>query len=249
MYAGLYRVDVTFKEIDMKVTLVVLAWNEIESMPVIMPKVDHTLFEQILVIDGGSTDGTIAWCQANGYEVHVQQQRGLRKAYQEAMGLIRGDVMLTFSPDGNSMPEILPELIRKMQEGYDMVIASRYLGNAKSDDDSMVTAFGNWFFTTLTNRLFGAHYTDAFVIFRIYRKQLFFDLGFDTDEGFLLPEKLFHTNVSIEPLLSVRAAKHNYKITEIPADEPPRIGGERKLQVIRWGLTFLYQIIAERFRH
>jgi hypothetical protein len=43
----------------------------------------------------------------------------------------------------------------------------------------------------------------------------------------------------------VRCAKRNLKVTEIPGDEPKRIGGERKLQVIRWGLGYMAQVIAE----
>ena len=232
----------------MKVTLLVPVWNEIDSIQVIMPQVDKSFFEQIIVVDGGSTDGTIEWCKNNNYEIYVQKERGLRKAYQEVMPLIRGDVIITFSPDGNSVSALLPDLVNKMEEGYDMVIVSRYLGNAKSEDDSLVTAFGNWFFTTLTNTLYQANYTDAFVIYRAYRKQIFFDLGFNRDDGFLLPEKLFHTRVSIEPLLSMRASKRRLKITEIPGDEPARIGGQRKLQIIRWGLAFLYQSFAERLK-
>jgi len=232
----------------MKFTLLVPVLDEIDSIQIIMPKVDRSLFEQIIVVDGGSTDGTVEWSKANGYEVYIQKERGLRKAYQEVMPLIRGDVIITFSPDGNSLPEVLSDLVKKMQEGYDMVIVSRYLGNAKSEDDSLVTAFGNWFFTTLTNVLYNARYTDAFVIYRAYRKQVFFDLGFDKDDGFTWPEKWFHTRVSIEPLLSMRASRRGLKISEIPGDEPARIGGVRKLQIIRWGLTFLYQAFDERLK-
>lgn len=46
-----------------------------------------------------------------------------------------------------------------------MVIASRYLGAAKSEDDDFVTAFGNWLFTGTVNWLHGGHYTDAMVIY------------------------------------------------------------------------------------
>jgi glycosyltransferase involved in cell wall biosynthesis len=231
----------------MKITLVVLTLNEIDSIKVIMPQIDRSLFDQILVIDGRSTDGTIQWCEEQGYEVYVQKERGLRKAYLEALPHIRGDVMITFSPDGNSVTSLLPTLVDKLKEGWDMVIVSRYLGDAKSEDDSIVTRFGNWMFTTLINVLHGGKYTDAMVIYRGYKKSLFHDLQLDNDKAFTLPEKLFHTRISVEPLLSVRAARAKLKVTEIPGDEPKRIGGERKLQIIRWGLAFLYQVVFESF--
>lgn len=231
----------------MKITLCVMTLNEIDSMKVIMPKVDTSIFDQVLVIDGGSTDGTIEWSKQQGLEVYVQKQRGLRQAYLEALPHIRGDVMITFSPDGNSVPELLPNLVNELKKGADMVIVSRYLGNAKSEDDSLITRFGNWMFTTMINVLHGGNYTDAMVIYRGYKKSLFQDLKLSDDKAFTIPEKLFFTKVSVEPLLSVRAARAKLKVLEIPGDEPARIGGQRKLQIIRWGLAFLYQITAEMF--
>jgi glycosyltransferase involved in cell wall biosynthesis len=232
----------------MKITLCVLTLNEIDSIKVIMPQVDKTLFDQILIIDGGSKDGTIEWSKQNGYEVYVQQKKGLRSAYLEALPHIRGDVMVTFSPDGNSVASLLPNLVAELKKGYDMVIVSRYLGDAKSEDDSMVTRFGNWMFTTLINVCHGGRYTDSMVIYRGYKKSLFHDLELDNDSAFTIPEKLFFTKVSVEPLLSIRAARAKLKVTEIPGDEPKRIAGERKLQIIRWGLAFLYQVFTEMFR-
>lgn len=232
----------------MKFTLCVMTWNEIESVQVVMPKVDRSVFDQILVIDGGSTDGTIEWCKAQGYEVYVQKEKGLRQAYFEALPHIRGDYMITFSPDGNSVPEILPQLVNELRNGWDMIIVSRYLGNAKSEDDSLITRFGNWMFTTLINVLHGGNYTDAMVMYRGYKKSLFETLKLTDKKAFTVPEKLFFTRVSVEPLLSIRAARAKLRVTEIPGDEPKRIGGARKLQIIRWGLTFLYQVFSEKFR-
>jgi hypothetical protein len=134
-----------------------------------------------------------------------------------------------------------------MKEGYDMVIVSRYLGKAKSEDDDFLTGFGNWFFTTTCNILHRAHYTDAMVIYRAYKTKIVYDLELHKDDGFATAEKLFGTKVSWEPLLSVRAAKRKLRVTEIPGDEPPRLGGERKLQVWRWGAVFLFQFIRELF--
>ena len=47
--------------------------------------------------------------------------------------------------------------------------------------------------------------------------------------------------------MSVRAAKYGKRIGEVPAGEPPRIGGQRKLQVLRWGAAYYFQIWKERF--
>lgn len=231
----------------MKTTLLVCTLNEIDGMRVIMPQIDRQWCDQIIILDGGSTDGTIQYARDNGYFVYIQKKKGFRHAYTEVLPYIDGDVVITFSPDGNSVPELIPRLIDKMREGYDMVIASRYLGEAKSEDDDILTGFGNWLFTKTVNLLFGASYTDVMVILRAYRKVLIHDLDLDKDESYAFPEKFFHTRISWEPLLSVRAAKRKLKITEIPGTEPPRIGGERKLQIWRWGAAYYFQFIREIF--
>jgi hypothetical protein len=125
------------------------------------------------------------------------------------------------------------------------VIGSRYLGDAKSDDDDIVTAFGNWLFTKTVNILYKASYTDVMVIYRAFRKELIYNLDLDKEESYLLPEKLFGTIISWEPLMSVRAAKAKKRIAEIPVDEPERIGGERKLQILRWGAAYYFQFWRE----
>ena len=231
----------------MKTTLLVLTLNEIDGMREIMPRVQRDWVHQILISDGGSTDGTLEYAREHGYQVHEQTRKGIRHGYNEVLDLIEGDVVITFSPDGNSIPELIPELIAKMEEGYDMVIASRYLDDAKSHDDNPITGFGNWLFTLTCNLLHGGHYTDAMVIYRAYKTHWFRDLDLDKDAGYRTPEFLFHTVMGIEPLLSVRALKRNLKITEIPGDEPKRVGGTPKLQVFRWGAGYYFQFWRELF--
>lgn len=231
----------------MSTTLLVLTLDEIDGMKVIMPQIKKEWFDQIIVVDGGSTDGTIEWARENGYEVYIQKRKGIRFAYFEVLPLVKGDVILSFSPDGNCPPEGIPLVLEKMREGYDMVIGSRYLGDAKSDDDDIMTAFGNWLFTATVNFLHNGHYTDVMGIFRAYRKSLVYELDLDKDESYALPERLFNTVVSWEPLMSVRAAKMKKKIAEVPVDEPARIGGVRKLQMFRWGAAYYFQFWYERF--
>ena len=231
----------------MKTTLLIPVLNEIQAMKQIMPLIKNEWVDQILVIDGGSTDGSVEYVKKAGYPLYIQNKKGLRHAYMEAMSYVTGDVIITFSPDGNSIPELIPQLIEKMKEGYDMVIASRYLDGAKSYDDDLITAFGNWFFTKTVNMLHGSTYTDAMVMYRIFKKEIVYQLDLHKDTSYSTEEKLFHTIISWEPLLSVRCAKRKLKVTEIPGDEPVRIGGKRKLQIFCWGAAYYFQFIKELF--
>jgi glycosyltransferase involved in cell wall biosynthesis len=226
------------------VTLLVPTLDEIEGMRKIMPQVQRDWCDQILVVDGGSTDGTQEYARSEGYEVVVQRKPGIRHAYSDAFPHVRGEIVVTFSPDGNSIPELIPDLVQKIEAGYDMVIASRYASGAKSDDDDLFTAFGNWMFTRLINTLHGGNYTDAMVIFRAYRTKLYWDLELDRDEGYAT-EKLLRTVIGVEPLLSIRAAKKKLKVCEIPGSEPARIGGRRKLDIFRWGSAYVLQTLRE----
>ena len=219
----------------MKTTLVIPTRNEIDGMREIMPKIKKEWVDQILIVDGNSTDGTIEYAKEHGYEIMVQKTKGIGNGYREALPSIKGDVIITFSPDGNSVPEKIPEVVGKMKEGYDLLIVSRYLQGAKSYDDDFFTKIGNKIFTTTINILFGGKYTDSLVIFRAYKKNLISDLKIDAE------------HMTFEEQISIRAAQKKLKITEIPGDEPPRIGGERKIRVFKTGLTLFLEIFKNFF--
>lgn len=229
----------------MKVTLLVPTLNEVEGMKIIMPQIDRSWVHQILITDGHSTDGTIDYCKEQGYDYVIQSGKGLRNSYVSAWPKITGDVVITFSPDANSVADRIPPLIEKMKEGHDMVIVSRYKDWATSEDDDVITGFGNWFFTGTVNTLLSANYTDVMVMYRAFRKDIIEEMGLLENKPYRLFEKLFFTDLSWEPILSARAARMKYKIDEIPGDEPARIGGERKLQIIRWGAAYYMQFLFE----
>ena len=230
-------------------TLLVFTLNEIEGCKAILPQIDRSLFSQILIVDANSTDGTPDWCRQQGFEVFTQSRTGLRQAYLEVLPRITGDYFIAFSPDGNSLAEKLPELVAKLKEGYDMVIVSRYFGGAKSADDNAVTGFGNWMFTRLVNVLHRGRYTDVMVMYRGLRTSLMHDLRLDDPDDFI-PKwtgKLFFATMGNEPLMSARASRAGYRVAEIGGDEPPRIGGQAKLRIIRWGLATAAQFLLEAF--
>jgi glycosyltransferase involved in cell wall biosynthesis len=237
------RFFVRFK--NMKTTLIALTLNEVEGCKAVMPQINLARFDQVLILDGGSKDGTVEWCREQGYEVYIQKKKGIRHAYLEALPLIKGDIIVTISPDGNCPAEAVSEVLDKALEGYDLVIGSRYYAGAKSEDDGWVTGFGNWLFTRTVNLLHGGSYTDAMVIFRAFTKKLIYELDLHREDAYTLPEKLFSTVISWEPLMAVRAAKAKKRIADVAVGEPPRIGGVRKLQILRWGAAYYFQFWRE----
>lgn len=232
----------------MKITLFIPVLNEIDGLKAILPSIPKDWFEQIIVVDGNSKDGSAQWCRDNGYETYVQKHKGLRHAYIEFWDKIRNPYVLTFSPDGNCKIEDIPLIFEKLKEGYDMVIASRYYQGAKSEDDSWLTGFGNWLFTNVINLLHGGHYSDAMTIFRAYRTNLFTQLELDREDAYA-PENWYGTVMGVEPILSVRAAKAKVKMADVPSDEPKRIFGKRKLQIFRWGMAYMTQVFRETYFH
>lgn len=218
----------------MTVTLVLYTLNEIDGMRVILPQIRREWVDELIVIDGGSTDGTVEYCREHGITLFRQTEPSWAGAYREAHRRAKGDVLVDFSPDGNSLPEGIPLLAAKIREGYDLAIASRYAKGAHSDDDSPVTGFGNALFTGLINLLFGGKLTDTLVIFRAYRKNLIPELGLDTG--------LDH---AFTPQLCIRALQQHKKIADVPLSEPKRIGGQRKMQILYCGWLAIRIILKE----
>lgn len=219
----------------MKISLIVFTWNEIDGMQVIMPQIKPEWYDQLIIVDGGSTDGTIEYAQRQGYDIFVQKEPGAGAAFLEALARVTGDIVIIFSPDGNSDPARIPALVAKIREGYDLVTVSRYREGAKSYDDDVVTAFGNRMFTGLVNLLFGSRITDLLVMYRAYRRESLEKLGIRTKTA------------AWGSQIMLRAIKKGLKIAEIPGDEPPRIGGVRKMQPLKNGIQELSMIFKEFF--
>ncbi len=216
-------------------TLLLPMLNEIEAARAIVPQIRREWVDEIIVIDGGSTDGTVEYVQSQGLKVHSQTSRGYGQGMLQGLQLAKGDFVIEFTPDGNALPEDIPRIVNKMQEGYDLVIASRYLGGTTSDDDDWLTARGNWLFTTGVNILFRANYTDVLVGFRAFRRDRALRMGFDTP------------GLSWPCQSSIRFARAGLKVTEISAREPARIGGIRKMRPFKTGWEICTLIVRDFF--
>ncbi len=227
------------------ITLVVPTMNEIQGMRAIMPQVRPEWVDQVLVIDGGSTDGTLEYAADRGYDVVRQNRKGIRQAYIEAWPRIRGDFVITFSPDGNSLPEYIPPLVDRLRQGFDLVIVSRYMDWAKSEDDTVMTSIGNWVFTKFIGGLAGYRYTDAMVIYRGFRRDLIDRLDLRVPRPDLW-ERHIGRYVSWEPQMALRAGLKGVRISEIPGHEPLRIGSESRIRHYRVALSCVYALVEDK---
>lgn len=216
------------------ITLLMPTLNEVEGLNLVFPRINRDLFDDVALLDGGSTDGTVEFAQKNNIRVIRQQKSNLSIETYDVVNAMKTDYVITFSPDNNCIPEQLPDIVAKIKEGYDMVVVSRYLPPAKSEDDSLVTAFGNWMFSTAIRWLGKFPVTDALTMYRGYRCDVVRKNDF---------HKYVITRV-YEPLLSAMCNLHGAKYCEIPGDEPKRVGGVTKMSVMLNGTCILLMIIA-----
>ena len=148
------------------ITLLLPTFNEIDGLKLIFPKVDLSLFDDVLIVDGGSTDGTVEFAIENNIRIMSQLRSGLSEAVLDAIETINTDYVIEFSMDGNCLPEILEELVKEIYNGNDLVIVSRYLPPAKSYDDNLITALGNFLFSTIINLMGKPKITDSLGMYR-----------------------------------------------------------------------------------
>lgn len=239
----------------MTVSMVLPCLNEVKSLQLFLPDFISRGFHQLILLDGGSTDGSVEYAASMGCQIVKQTHKGMRAAYLDLYDHLTGDLVITFSPDGNSLVEAIQPLIAKLEEGYDMVIASRYKDGARSFDDTLLTGAANWTFTRLIS-LYGFKYTDAMVMFRGYRREVPEKLGLTLNRGEAYEVHSAGRYVSWEPLMSIRAAKARLRIAEIPADEPIRVdlSGQgmllpaTRIQHFRVGFYCGLQLIEECLR-
>jgi glycosyltransferase involved in cell wall biosynthesis len=223
------------------VTLAILTLNEIDGLGHVFPKLPLHAVDEVLAVDGGSVDGTLEFFRAHGVRTLRQETRGRGEAFRLAAREARHDRLIFFSPDGNEDPDDIPRLAQGLAAGYDMVIASRFLPGACSEDDDkwMFTnrRWGNVTFTWLVNRLWpsGPPISDTINGYRAVTRAAFRRLAPDA-EGY-----------AVEFQMSIRALRLGLRVLEIPTREGHRIGkGVSKLNAFPVGVRFLALLLRER---
>ena len=224
----------------MSTAVLILTLNEIDGIKEILPQINKSWAEEIVVIDGGSTDGTIDEAKRMGFPVIIQKKRGHGDAIVTGVNATKSDNILIFGPDGNHEPEEIPRLIEKIKEGYDQVLISRFGKGSKNLDavgfkGKIIDYFGNKMFAFLVNVFFGGHWTDSLNESRIITRKAFDELNFDS------------LQMGSTQLMSIRGLKRKQKICELVGNEGVRIGGKRKMRPLNVGADLSQQILSEFF--
>ena len=204
------------KKNPLKKTLVLYTMNEIEGIKSIFDRIPISLFDEFFVMDNHSDDGTVEFLEKNGIKVIQQKKPGRTNALIEAVEYAIGDIIINLSSDGNEKPEDIPKILEKFNEGYEMVTASRFLPDSRvdlGDDKLRIRVFGNKLCTFLVNICWGANVTDTTNALRGFTKSCYKRTKLNT----------FSNTEHFQ--LTIRCAKLKIKITEVPTEELPRIGG------------------------
>lgn len=223
----------------MKRTLVLLTLDEIDGVQALIPTLPSDIADEILAVDGGSTDGTREFLQGYKIPVYPQTKRGRGEAFRVGMAHSTGECVVFFSPDGNEDPNDIPKLFELIEQGADLAIASRFLPGAQNEEDDEPLPLRKWVnqaFTLLANIIWNWHrpfITDTINGFRGIRRSAF---------NHLAPTSLGYT---IEYELTIGAMRSNMKIAEIPTVESKRIGGETKGASWPTGVAFLRFFLGE----
>jgi glycosyltransferase involved in cell wall biosynthesis len=126
-------VDVPADEPAWPVVLIVPAWNEAETIGAVLDEVPRDAVDRILVVDGGSRDGTAEIARRRGADVIVQRRRGYGAAClegaEEARVGLTGDAVLVFlDADYSDPPAELPRIVGPILAGEaDLVLGCRDL--------------------------------------------------------------------------------------------------------------------------
>ncbi len=219
------------------ISVIVPALNEAQNLQYVLPLIPGNVLE-VLLVDGHSTDETVAVATELMPSIRIVEQEGRGKgaALRSGFAAARGDIIVMLDADGSTDPREIPAFVHALTvEGADFAKGSRFMRGGGTADMPFHRRLGNGAFVLLVRMLFGGRYTDLCYGYNAFWRRVVPLLELDGD-GF-----------EIETMMNVRALKLGLKVAEVPSFEASRVFGQGRLRTIPDGMRVLRTIIRERF--
>lgn len=222
---------------DKRITVVIPTRNEAGGIAKVIEGV-RPFVNEILVVDGHSTDETRAIAEQAGVRVLLDNRKGKGDAYQVGIGNATGDIIVFIDADGSHEPSDIPALCEPIVKGEaELVIASRHRGGSDEWEGDIITwlrAIGSGFLSVCINMRWKSNLTDVLN-------------GFRAAEAAAAKEvKLHAVDFDVEQHMIVQFLKYGYRVTEIRSHEYCRAWGQSKLPTLRKAHLFFWRLFLDQ---
>lgn len=235
----------------MKLSIVIPAFNEAESLPDTIHLLYKTLYDnqiphEILVVNDESTDNTefVLKSMQNEiptlYYVNNYKWNGFGYAVRKGFEHFTGDCVAVFMADLSDDPNDLVSFYNKLNEGYDCVFGNRFMKGGQTKNYPYVKYILNRIFNNMICLVFRIKYSDTTNAFKLYRREVIEGL-----KPFLSP----HFNLTIE--LPLKAIVRGFNYAVVPNSWHNRSYGKSNLKIREMGsrymFIFFYCLIEKSF--
>ncbi|GAB3263455.1 glycosyltransferase family 2 protein [Nocardioides dilutus] len=233
-----------------RISIVVPALNEARNLEAVLPTLPPV--HEVILVDGGSVDGTVEAAQATlpGIQVVRQLRRGKGNALAAGFAQVTGDIVVMFDADGSADPAEIPLFVEVLVSGADFAKGSRFCPGGGSSDITPIRNVGNKFLNTLMNVSFRTRFTDLCYGYNAFWADLIPLLDLP-DHELVVPSEigmLWGDGFEIETLINCRFAAAGVSIAEVPSVERDRIHGTSNLRAVSDGLRVLRTLRTEYAR-
>ncbi len=213
----------------MDVCILIPTLNEERSIGEVVEGFKRLGFENILVIDGHSTDRTVEIAKSKGARVVFQSGRGKGQAIIEAFRLIDNEVVVMVDGDGTYLPEDVKKLLDPIERGVaDHVVGNRF-ANFEKGAFTRLNLIGNKILNFLFRVMYGVELRDILSGYRALTRDVYKSVEL-SKEGF-----------EIETELTVETIAKGFRIVEVPITYRKR-AGRTKLKPFRDGIRIALTI-------
>lgn len=216
------------------ISVVVPAKNEARNLAHVFGTIPDWV-DEVVLVDGHSTDDTVAEAERLLPTVKIVRQQGYGKgdALMAGFEVAKGDIIVMMDADGSTDGAEIPRFVAALTTGADYAKGSRFASGGGSDDITFSRHLGNKILSALVNTAFKTRYTDLCYGYNAFWAKHLSKLDLNC-AGF-----------EIETVMNVRAAKAGLAIQEIPSYEHLRLHGMSNLKVMRDGLRIGRFIVRE----